>query len=318
MDNWKRSGEKFYTGSRRLPEEEFYGVFRSALAGRLEDGCSLEAKEIRKNNGGKYRGLAVRKKGKNVAPVLCLEDLYQKYLAGDTVDALLGEVCKACRERFSGPDIDPKRVTDWKQAESCLFLKVVSTEMNGELLRTVPHRDVLDLSMIMYIRLDGPDIENPACVLVNDDQMIMWGQSWEKVYETAMQNTIREGISFTNISHTITSLLDGTEDDYLLDKYLATRESPMFVLTNKANVYGAVFMVLPQVMEQVADDMGGDVYVIPSSIHESLVAPVSKIDDLALLHQLVCDVNRMQVPLSDRLSDHVYRYSRGKGLSIAV
>lgn len=64
--------------------------------------------------------------------------------------------------------------------------------------------------------------------------------------------------------------------------------------------------------------MGGDVYVLPSSIHESLVILASKIDDLAYPQQLVYDVNWMRVLVGKRLSNHVYRYSKKDGLTIAA
>ena len=330
MDKRKLQGEKSYTdngetlkgkldtGSGKLAEEEFCSVARGTLAQRLGDGYSLHVKEVRKNNGVKYRGLAVCKEGKNVSQVVSLEDMYRKYLEGEPMGALLEAVYEVYKEGCAGADVDRRKVTDWKEAEGRLFPKVISTEMNRELLRTVPHWEVLDLSVVIYVKLDNQETGKMAYVLAEDGLADLWGKSRDLLYETAVKNIMREGISFTNISHVMTSLLAGMEHDFLLDKYLATRESPLFVLTNRANVFGAVFMVLPQIMERIAEDMGGDVYVLPSSIHESLIVPASKVDDPALLHQLVYDVNRMQVPLADRLSDHVYLYSREKGLSIAA
>lgn len=310
--------EQSHMDSGKMSEEEFYGELKSALAGRLGDGCSLKMREIRKNNGVKYMGLAVRREGRNLAPVICLPELYRKYMEGSPLDALQEEAWEEYVENFDGADIDRRRVTDWQEAKGCLFLKVVSTEMNRGLLETLPHWEILDLSMVMYLKVDGMETGERAYVLVEHELAEKWGQGRDMLYETAVKNTVGAGISFTGISHAITNLLSSMEGDLMLGEYLATRESPLFVLTNHANVFGAVFMVLPQVMEEIADRMGEDVYVIPSSVHEGLVLPVSKAGDLAFLRQLICDVNMMQVPLEERLSDHVYRYSRGKGLSIAV
>lgn len=318
MDGKKLPVEKTGTDNRKLTEEEFYAVFRSALAGRLGDGCSLEMKEIWKNNGVKYMGLALRRAHRDLAPVIGLAVPYQKYLDGSPLDELLEAAREAYGEVSTSAGIGRRMVADWQEARNRLFLKVVSTEMNRELLGILPHREVLDLSVVMYVKVDGPEMEETAYALVDDGLADMWGQDRDALYETATKNTMEEGISFTSISNAVTNLLSEAEDGLLVGEYLATRESPLFVLTNRASVFGAVFMVLPQVMERIAEGMGEDVYVIPSSVHEGLVLPVSKAGDLALLRQLVYDVNRMGVPLADRLSDHVYRYSRGKGLSIAA
>lgn len=307
-----------FTDSEKLSGNEFYEMVKSALSGRFGNGYDLQLQEIRKNNGMKYHGLAVRAADHYVAPVIGMDDMYQKYLDGMQLEPLLDGLLQLLGEGFERAKFDRSRVTDWQEAKKHLFLKVISTELNREILEDLPHKEILDLSVVAYVQMDSPEAETTASVQVTNELANMWGKDWETLYETAMRNTVHEGISFASISHVITSMLGDTEADFLLDDYLAMQESPLFVLTNHAKVFGAVFMVLPQVMEQVTDDMGGDVYVLPSSIHESLVIPVSRIEDPAPLHQLVCDVNQMQVPLAERLSDHVYHYCRENGLSIAA
>lgn len=282
MDNRKISREQshpadglIFTDSEKLFENEFYGMVKSALSGRFGDGYDLQLQEVRKNNGMKYHGLTVRAADHCVAPVIGLDDMYHKYLDGMQMEPLLDRLFQLLGESFEHAEFDRSRVTDWQEAKNHLFLKVISTELNREILEDLPHKEILDLSVVAYVQMDSPEAGTVASVQVNNELAKMWGKDWDTLYETAMRNTVHEGISFANISHVITSMLGDTEADFLLDDYLATQESPLFVLTNYAKVFGAVFMVLPQVMEQVADGMGEDVYVLPSSIHESLVIPAS-------------------------------------------
>ena len=105
--------------------------------------------------------------------------------------------------------------------------------------------------------------------------------------------------------------------EMLLDDERMAMESPLFVLTNEAKLFGAVYMFLPEVMDKIADEKGDDLYILPSSIHEILILKTSELDDLPRLQHMVQDINEMQVPMEQRLSNHVYRYSKRDGLVIA-
>jgi len=52
----------------------------------------------------------------------------------------------------------------------------------------------------------------------------------------------------------------------------------------------------------------GDVYVIPSSVHETLIVPKDAVDDVSELERMVRDVNASEVRPEDQLSNNVYEY----------
>ena len=52
----------------------------------------------------------------------------------------------------------------------------------------------------------------------------------------------------------------------------------------------------------------GDFYVLPSSVHETLIIPKDAGMELRDLEQMVQEVNQTQVAPQERLSDHVYEY----------
>ena len=63
-----------------------------------------------------------------------------------------------------------------------------------------------------------------------------------------------------------------------------------------------------KVRQSVGKYMGGDYYILPSSIHELIVMPKDYAADLWALEQTVRDVNRgPYVPEEEFLSDNVYR-----------
>lgn len=84
----------------------------------------------------------------------------------------------------------------------------------------------------------------------------------------------------------------------------------MYVLSNKDKQYGAVYMFDTEVMSRIAEEIGGDLVVIPSSIHESILLKKQKETDFDTLREMVKEVNRTQLHPTEILSDEVYQYSR--------
>lgn len=84
---------------------------------------------------------------------------------------------------------------------------------------------------------------------------------------------------------------------------------PLHVLTNSAGLHGAACILYPRILKNFAELVKDDVYILPSSIHEVLLTPVSSSPSVQELNQIVSEINELDVPAEDRLSNHVYCYS---------
>ena len=82
----------------------------------------------------------------------------------------------------------------------------------------------------------------------------------------------------------------------------------LYVLTNKQAVHGAAVMLYEGELRKVSDRLGGDLAILPSSLHEVLLAPWTGRADSRGLREIVRNVNRTEVPDEEQLSDQVYRY----------
>ena len=82
----------------------------------------------------------------------------------------------------------------------------------------------------------------------------------------------------------------------------------MFVLSNKDKHHGASAVLNPKVMDEIAEKVGKDFFILPSSVHEVLIVTGTGQNDLKALESMVQDVNATQVSPAERLSDHVYAY----------
>ena len=89
----------------------------------------------------------------------------------------------------------------------------------------------------------------------------------------------------------------------------------MRIATSNDRCWGASVIVYPGFLERVRESLGGDFYILPSSIHEVLIIPMSDpMGNLspAELDTLVREVNENELAPSDILSNHAYAYYKGQ------
>ena len=84
----------------------------------------------------------------------------------------------------------------------------------------------------------------------------------------------------------------------------------MYVLTNEQRLYGAANILYPEYLEDIAQRVDSDIYIIPSSVHEVITIPAYMVESVDYLQAMVMEVNRNEVSEEDYLSDGVYLYSR--------
>lgn len=92
----------------------------------------------------------------------------------------------------------------------------------------------------------------------------------------------------------------------------------MYVLTNEKRIQGSICILLKDVRERIVRFFGESVYVIPSSCHELILAPVSKMEFSSdELCKMVKEINRTLYPM-DVLSDSIYLLNRDAELSVVA
>ena len=86
----------------------------------------------------------------------------------------------------------------------------------------------------------------------------------------------------------------------------------LYVLTNTIGINGASVMLYEDVFKGISRRFETDLIIFPSSINEVLVLVCWREDDICKLKEMVHDINRNEVSMTDVLSDNIYRYSREK------
>lgn len=74
-------------------------------------------------------------------------------------------------------------------------------------------------------------------------------------------------------------------------------------------MYGAAAIFYPGQMECIAKLMKGDYFILPSSIHETLIMPDNgEYSSSKDLKKMVIEVNSTEVNPSEKLSDEIYHF----------
>lgn len=187
---------------------------------------------------------------------------------------------------------------------------LINTERNKALLEEIPHRDFLDLSLVYTMELPSPE-DRRRNIVADNSFLASWGISEAELYESVYKE-LENGteVLFERMDAIIGQMINWGD-------YPDASSLPLYVLTNKTFYCGAVQMLNRKILRDAADIMGTDYIILPSSVHELILVSVDwGGKDPGYVYELagaVYQVNETQVPESDILSYHVYRYSRENG-----
>ena len=137
----------------------------------------------------------------------------------------------------------------------------------------------------------------------------MWGQEEENLYQMAMMNMRADGEADLATIETIVKCI---VPDFIFPA--ASDNVPgntsMYILTNRSKRFGAAEILDRKTLQMIADKVGDGFIVLPSSVHETIVLPPKDETEYGRLADMVREVNDTDVDVEERLSYHVYVYSR--------
>lgn len=267
--------------------------------------CSIDVRDIPKENRTRT-AVIVRRADSDMAPTIYLDNYYEKFVSTGIIamEQILEEIATAVVEGYRNyPEFNIENIFNPKEDIIC---ELVNTQLNRQLLRNVPHRNIEDLSLIYRKKVHVSEADS-ATVLITNDVADRMGMDEQELYDTAMAT---EQYICESMAYMIAELM-GVEPEEI-EMYDAPE---MYVITNDSKMYGATAMLNIEILAKAMEKMGtSDVIILPSSIHEIIVVPGYMDSDY--MRNMVREVNRTQVQERERLSDNVYRYDKENGLKL--
>lgn len=259
--------------------------------------------------------------GRNCGPTLYLNDLYDIYKENGNLEEYMVDLVKKIKLAVQ-TNID----LDLSKAKDNIICQVVNTEQNKEMLANVPHREILDLSIIYRWVVSNRENGVSSCIVKKQlaDQL---GLTEEQLYDLAWKNTKR---LYPPVVESLMEVILGFYKEFMSEEMLENVASkmeeelgmeldvPMYVISNKQRWNGDIYMTDTDVLFNLAEKLDSDLFILPSSIHECIAVPTSEGVNLNSLLEMVCEVNFSQAKEEERLSNNVYYFDRNsKELRIA-
>ena len=294
----------------------------------LGDKATVQIKEVVKNNGVRLHGLIVLEEGYHIAPTIYLESFYESYLRGKEIGNIVWEIITFCGEKHPVRDLNMEFFTDYEKVKNRIMVKLVNREKNQELLGQVPFVPFLNLALVFYYSMVNEFFGNGS-ILIYQEHLDTWNVDVDTLYQNALENTKQKlGCQILNMRDVVTALWQEQREEnrkekseiFFKDMEILVEEveqalkeaasDNMYVLTNKDKYHGAVCMLYEDFLNAIAQELGKNLYILPSSIHEVILVPDTGREDAVQLSAMVAEVNATQLEPEEVLSDNVYYYDR--------
>lgn len=293
-----------------MNNEEFKNEFVEALKEKLsERGNDVDVKvsTVEKMNQS-YEAITITPEGSNIGMNMNLEVFAEAYESGVPFNEIVEQVTNKVEAHLADmPTFDVQSLTDYEQMKDKLAMEVVAADRNADLLAKVPHQEMEDMAVVYRFVMES-DENGRASILVSNDLLDKMGVTPEQLHADALENApeLRPAV-IKGMSEVMMDMMgEDAHEMFGIEEF--PQDEMMYVATVPDKISGAGVIAYQEFMDQAAEKLGGDFYILPSSIHEVLLVKDDGAVNFNDLKSMVEDVNATQVAPEEKLTDSVYHY----------
>ena len=285
-------------------KEDLQARFAEDLPPELAD-VRIGIRDVEKLQGESYRGISFRSGDSPVEANLNMTGAFQAYEAGRPYEDILEEVeAQLMKVVDHTPQFNIGELTDYEAMKPKLMMEVIPQKGNEDRLENIPHQKVEDMALIYRVDM-GDSSSGKMTSVITNQQLKAFGITAEQLHQDALENApLTHPASLRSMQEVMADMMGMKPEE------IATGEPMMLVATVEGSFMGASVIQYPGFMDQAAEKIGGDFFVLPSSIHEVLLIPDDGTQDYHDLAEMVQTINETQVAPAERLSDNVYHYDK--------
>lgn len=270
-----------------------------------------------KNNGVVQHGLILRRNDERVAPVFYINQFFERYKNGElSVDDILSQIIVEyeklptpsfpdINEMMSAPDFIDK-----------ITLRLVNEPANRSTIecRNLVHHQIEETELVVLFYATVVSDENSSgSIAITEELMKRYlpdVADGDELYEKIIHRK-SEVVKFESIGSVIERMMRERLEEI---PQIPFDDDFMFVLTNDSTSYGAGALFTDAAREEILKKFPeGEVTVLPSSVHETLILKTSEVENIEMLQEMVYSVNRAEVSREEFLSDDVFHYNAKTG-----
>lgn len=303
-----------------LNRKEFFEYVKDNVKDYLPpsfDTAEISIRQVTKNNDMKLNSIVIQKEGEHVIPTIYVDPLYQAYRRGKSLDACVASVADM-RIEHDGVELNfqIEDLRNYEAVKDKLQVRLCDTEKNEERLQgkvTTQHGDFT----AYYAVIVGETEEGTGMIAITEQMREDWGISTEQLHSDALAADKTRMPMLMSMDDMMNQMMFGRDEaENLLtsEKTVEDFYQPFFCLTNAEKQNGASLILQDDLMKQIGEFMNSDFYLLPSSIHETLILADNGAVKLPELTAMVREVNATQVAPEEQLSDKVQYYDRTAGV----
>ena len=264
----------------------------------------LITREVSKNNDTKYTAFTRKEAVGNIQALVNANDMYDVYKYGDDIDNIIRKV----DEIINKPS--PYNI-NFNNIEPNFMVRLINLEKNSKRLKEsgALYKEFLDLAIELRL-IVSQDENGYATCQVNNNLLEQMGIAFEDAYQIAIDKVNKEA-KFNTMIEVMLGLKDKDFEESIELARELENEYPMYILTNKTNLNGAISMIVKDRLDIICDALNvDDIYILPSSVHEVIIIPTDIGADV--LQDMIENANETSVEDEDYLSYHPYLYNKVK------
>lgn len=285
----------------------FLESIKIAVQKKLGVEYQVTLNQILKNNGILLDGLSITSFTAPSSPTIFMNAYYGEIENGLSLSSIAEQILLLYEEQAQLPIGLNEKLQNFNSIKDTITFKLINSRANELLLSNVPYFDFLDLAVVFYL-LVSEDEYGQMTALIHDEHLRLWNVDKEILLKLAEQNTpLLLPAKIERIESALAEIQDMSENDLT---FLEHTPMYLYVLSNKSGINGASCLLYKDILKNFAEQEGDDLIILPSSIHEVLLTPEKKAFPYEDLNTMISLINESDVPVEERLSDHIYHYSR--------
>lgn len=211
------------------------------------------------------------------------------------------------------------KINSYEDIKGRLCMQLVNIKGNENLLDNAACMPVgCGLALVALLKIPEEIAKDAIAIVPRDLIENMPDTDIETVMKDAVDaSAMNDKPKLCDIRDMLLSPILGAEPE----NYLNGGEAPtdaLLVLTTEGGKLGACALMYPGIKEKIAEIIGGDYFLLPSSIHEIMVIPDNGEHSPEDLAKMVKEINNSEVAPEDRLCNRVFRYCEKDGEMIVA
>ena len=184
------------------------------------ENAEFQVVQKNKNNGVQLIGVQVNLPGKDLSPIIYVEQFFDEIRQGEPVEQVMNRFARcieqSSRAPFMNSDID---LMNYDSLKEHLAIKIVNTKANQKMLQEMPHENIEDLSAICYVNFPVDSREGKATMQVRNEHLNIWNIDEKELFQQARVNK-----QLVNIEH-VTAKMDVEELKTMIEEHVAYTNS---------------------------------------------------------------------------------------------